>query len=205
MRLILVRHGSTTFNEDGLVLGRSDPPLSAVGLEQAQAVAHALAGKPVQAVYTSPLKRAQQTAAAIATALGLTPVLEQGLLELDAGELEGLKFEEMRQHHAGFLAQWTRDPGPLMMPGGESLDVVQARAWEAVHEIRERHPKGTVIAVTHNFVILVILCQALGIRLARFRGLRHEVGATSTLELAGDRAVLVSLNDRCHLEHGAGG
>ncbi|MSQ33101.1 MAG: histidine phosphatase family protein [Dehalococcoidia bacterium] len=200
MRLILVRHGSTHFNEDGIVLGRSDPPLTPTGLAQAQALAHSLRAEQVQAVYTSPLARARQTAQAIAAAFRLEPVLEPGLLELDVGDFDGLTFEQLRKDHPQFLERWAQDAGPLVMPGGESLQGLQARAWDAVQTMSQRHPQATVVAVTHNFAILVILCQALGVPLARFRRFKQKVGAKSVLELpSGRAAVLVSMNDRCHL------
>lgn len=205
MRLILVRHGSTPFNEGGIVLGRSDPLLTAVGEAQAQAVARSLAREAVRAVYTSPLQRARQTAQAIAAVFRLAPITEPGLIELDAGEFDGLSFEQLRQQHPQFLERWSQDPGPLLMPGGEALRDVQARAWSAVEALTRRHPGETVVAVTHNFTILTILCQALGLKLAQFRHLRQEVGSKSILELGQGKAVLLALNDRCHLPGRADG
>ena len=200
MRLILVRHGSTHFNEDGIVLGRSDPPLPPTGLAQAQALAGSLRAEPVRAVYTSPLIRARQTAQAIAAAFRLEPVLEPGLLELDVGDFDGITFEQLRKDHPQFLERWSQDPGPLVMPGGESLQELQLRAWGAVQTLSERHSQETVVAVTHNFAILAIICRALGVPLAQFRRFKQDVGAKTVLELPGGRAaVLVSMNDRCHL------
>jgi broad specificity phosphatase PhoE len=86
------------------------------------------------------------------------------------------------------------------MPGGESHQDVQDRAWAAIERLRERHGEETVVVVSHNFTIHAILCRALGIPVASFRRLRHDLAAKAVLEVHHDRAIVISLNDTCHLE-----
>jgi broad specificity phosphatase PhoE len=201
MKLILVRHGETASNRDGLGLGRQDVPLTEKGRLQAQALADALAGEEIAAVYSSPLRRAYETAAAIATRHGLRVVVDEGLTEMDVGELDGLTFHEMWERHPDFVSRWLGDEaGTLAMPGGESLQDVQSRAAEAARRICERHEGETVVAVTHNFVIHALLCEALNMSLCDFRRLRHDLAATSLLDVRGGRMVVVHINDTCHLE-----
>ena len=202
MKLILVRHGETASNRDGLGLGRQDVPLTEKGRLQAQALAEALAGEEIAAVYSSPLRRAYETAAAIAAPHGLDVVTDEGLTEMDVGELDGLTFREMRERHPEFVSRWLgEEAGTLAMPGGgESLQDVQSRAAEAVRRICERHEGGTVVAVTHNFVIHALLCEALNMAICDFRRLRHDLAATSLLDVRGGRMVVVHMNDTCHLE-----
>jgi broad specificity phosphatase PhoE len=201
MKLILVRHGETASNRDGLGLGRQDVPLTEKGRLQAEALAEALAEEEIAAVYSSPLRRAFETAAAIASPHGLDVVTDEGLTEMDVGELDGLTFREMRERHPEFVSRWLgEEAGTLPMPGGESLQDVQDRAREAVRRICERDDGETVVAVTHNFVIHALLCEALNMAICDFRRLRHDLAATSLLDVRGGRMIVVHMNDTCHLE-----
>ncbi len=201
MRLILVRHGETESNRERLALGREDVPLNERGRRQAAAVAASLAGVPVAAVYSSPLCRAVETARPLAEARGLEVQVDDDLIEMAVGELEGLSPQEMRDRYGDFLREWfSTEAGSLRMPGGESLQDVQDRAWAAVERLAERHPEETVIVVSHNFTIHAVLCRALGIPVASFRRLQHDLAAKAVLEVHDDSAVVISLNDTCHLE-----
>jgi probable phosphoglycerate mutase len=200
MRLLLIRHGETPHNAGQMTLGREDVPLNERGLLQAESVGESLRGEPITAIYASPLQRARSTAAPLAQALGLTVAVEDGLIEMDVGEVENLTFAELAERFPDFLKEWRSDRvADLCMPGGESLRQVQGRAWAAVEAIRERHPDELVAAVSHNFVILTVLCQVMGMDLSDFRRVRQDLGAVSVVELDAERSVLVSMNDRCHL------
>ncbi|MCH8919262.1 MAG: histidine phosphatase family protein [Chloroflexi bacterium] len=203
MRLLLIRHGETDHNAERLALGREDVPLNERGQLQARALAEALAGASfgdITAVYSSPLQRATATASPLAEALELPVQVEAGLIEMEIGEMEGLTFPQVRERYPDFLRDWLSERlADVTMPGGESLRQVQERGWATVEAIRDRHPDETVAAVSHNFVILSLLCQVLGLPLARFRSLRHELAAVSVLELDASRNALVTMNDRCHL------
>lgn len=204
MRLLLIRHGETAHNVERLALGQEDVPLNERGRLQAQALAEALSATrlfgPVVAIYSSPLQRALATATPLAEALGLPVQIEDGLIEMDVGEVEGQTFPQMRERYPDFVRLWLSDRlADVPIPGGESLRQVQDRAWAAVEAIRDRHPEGTVGVVSHNFIILTLLCRLLELPLARFRHLRHDLAAVSVLELTPERQVLLALNDRCHL------
>jgi probable phosphoglycerate mutase len=202
MRLLLIRHGETDHNAGGLTLGRKDVPLNERGRAAAQTIARRYAdgAEAIAAVYASPLARAIETARPLAGALGLEVRAEPGLIEMDVGEVEDKTYAQVREQYADFLRLWRSDQcADARMPGGETLREVQARAWAAVEAIRDGHPEETVAAVTHNFVILTVLCQVMQVPLQRFRALRQDLGAVSLLELTADRCVVVSMNDRCHL------
>ncbi len=203
MRLFLVRHGETESNRLNLALGRDDVPLNERGLWQAQRVGRALEHEPLAAVYSSPLRRTLDTASAVAKPHGLVVQTEQGLIEMDIGEVDGLTLAEVGSRYPDLLQAWVSEDGPRQpMPGGECLVDVQERAWGTVQELAARHGDEAVAAVTHNFVILSVLVRALGIGLAQFRRLRHSVGAVSVVDFLPARVVLVRMNDTCHLEHG---
>jgi len=188
----------------GLALGRNDVPLNERGVLQAEQLAAALSREPLVAVYASPLRRTLETARAVAGAHGLEVTVEERLIEMDIGELDGLTFAEVRTRYPGLLEEWTSGPGANMpMPGGgERLADVQERAWSAVTELAARHVEEAVAAVTHNFVILSLLTKVLGIELSQFRRLRHAVAAVSVVDFTPERALVVRMNDTCHLEGG---
>ena len=199
----MVRHGETESNRRGLALGRADVPLNELGLRQARCLGETLAREPIAAVYASPLRRALDTAAAIAAKHGLDVQMEGGLIEMDIGEAEGLTFVEVRERFPDLVQNWGGPKGPsFLMPGGERLLDVQARAWTTVQSLAARHPQGSVCAVTHNFVILSVLASALGIDLANFRRLRHSVAAIAVIDFRPAAVRVLRLNDTCHLDAG---
>lgn len=201
MRLILVRHGETDTNKARLALGQADVELNEHGRWQAQRLALSLKREPIVAIYSSPLKRALTTAEPIASSHGLEVQVDDGLIEMDIGEMEGLTFQQVRERYPHFLQAWLGDQAAHeAMPGGERLLDVQERAWQAIERIRERQEHGTVAVVTHNFVILTLFCRVLGLELADFRRLRLSVAAKSVLEMGRDRIIVVGFNDTCHLE-----
>lgn len=199
MRLILLRHGETEHNRGQLTLGRADVPLNARGLLQARALADSFVAPPA-ALYASPLLRARQTADAIAVRTGLGVTIDDDLVEMDVGEMEHLTGQEMRERYPGFLQLWLSDPAEARMPGGETLAEVQARCWGAVQRILAEHGDTSVAVVAHNFVVLSLVCRALGVPLAGFRRIKHGVAARTVIDINsnGDCTVL-QLNDVAHL------
>jgi len=201
MRLILVRHGETDSNKASLALGRDDLELNETGRWQAQRLAEALQSQPIAAVYSSPLRRALDTARAIAEPHHLAVEVDEGFIEMDIGEMEGLTFQQVRERYPQFLQLWLGGRAAYEpMPGGERLLDVQARAWQALERICGSWTQETVTVVTHNFVLLTILCRVLGLQLADFRRLRHNVAAVSVLQVQDGRMTVLGLNDTCHLE-----
>lgn len=199
MRLILVRHGETEHNRGNITLGRFDAPLNDRGRAQAGAVAASFA-RPPDAIYASPLVRAFGTAAAIGAVAGVAPVADGRLIEMDVGEMEHLTGAELRERYPDFLRLWLSDDvAQARMPGGETLAEVQERAWAAVGRMRDAHHTGDVIAVTHNFVILALVCRALGLPLSEFRRLRTALAARTMLDITDRGCTLLQLNDVSHL------
>lgn len=199
MILHLVRHGETEYNSGGRGLGRADIQLSATGLLQARNLGERFSRDRVDRVLGSPLARATATAAAIAGPHGLEVELIPNLIEMDVGETEGLAFAEMRERFPEFMGAWAAaDPTTVRMPGGESLQDVAARVNHVVEELRGYAADSVVVAVSHNFVIKVVLCELLGAPLPAFRSLQVDLGSVSTLSVRGPRVNVVALNDTCH-------
>jgi broad specificity phosphatase PhoE len=155
--IAFVRHGQTELNRGGRLQGRIDAPLSALGREQAAALGRGFATTPVARVFTSPLQRAHDTAAAIASAHGLAVEVDERLIELDYGAWDGLLLTEVS---ADDWAAWRRDPG-FSPPGGERLADVTARVTAFCADVLADPVDGLVIAVSHVSPIKAAVCGAL--------------------------------------------
>ena len=199
MRLVLIRHGETDHNKDQLTLGRADVALNERGRAQAAAAAASFPAAPA-AIYASPLRRAVEMAEEISAVVAVPVTIDRALIEMDIGEMEHMRGAELRERYPEFLARWlSADCGEARMPGGETLVEVQERAWSSVLEMEARHGGEEVVAVTHNFVILTLLCRALNLPLAEFRRLRQALAAKTVIDVRPERSTLLQLNDMSHL------
>lgn len=198
-RLLLVRHGTTDANVEGRFLGQTDVPLNATGREEAAAVAERLRRTRFDAVVTSDLLRARQTAEAIAG--GAPVVLEPRLREIHLGDLDGALTIDVRRGHPELMARWQASPADCRMPGpgAETLAEVQARAWSGLEALRAAHPGGQVAVVSHTFTLLAIVCRALELDLARFRLIHLDRASITELHWRRYGPTLVRLNDTAHL------
>lgn len=199
MRVILVRHGETRWNETKRFQGISDIELSAKGRNQARSLARSLKDEPLKAIYTSPLIRARQTAEYIAQYHTCPIRVDEGLKELNQGQLEGITGDELRRDFPDFLTQWIKEPGTTVLPGGESLGDLQNRAWAVMERLIQRHSAETITVVAHSFVNLTILCRVLELPLLAFRRFRQDPTAKNVLEFTERGITLRCLNDTCHL------
>ncbi len=198
MKLILVRHGETGWNREGRNQGQTQTGLNSEGIRQAHNLGQALRHFPLYALYSSPLPRAVQTAETIGSALSLPIISLPGLMEMDLGMLDGLTNEEMREQFPELLDLWRNDPSSVQMPDGESLQQVLIRARRTVEKIRQESADKNAAAVTHNFVIGVLVLHVLGLPLSNFQSLRIELGSISIIEHHRGRWRLLSLNETLH-------
>lgn len=162
-RVVFVRHAETEEEARGRCYGRLDVLLSPRGLRQAQELGEALAGHSLAAVYASPLARALDTARPIAAAHGLEPVVVDALAELDFGEVEGLRYEEIEAQRPELFRAWMDEPALVRFPGGEGLADLRARVLPALGQIRAGHEREAVAVVAHGGVVRVALAEALGL------------------------------------------
>jgi broad specificity phosphatase PhoE len=160
--LWLVRHGLTDWNIEGRWQGHADIPLNQTGLEQARRLAIKLAesGRTFQAIYSSDLKRAYQTAQEIAKSLDLPVHKDRRLREISKGDWEGLLVSQVSELSNEATRQRQEDPLYSRAPNGESLVEVAARLSLAADEIARAHPVGPVLVVTHGLALAALLCLA---------------------------------------------
>jgi broad specificity phosphatase PhoE len=201
--IYLVRHGATEANcrRPYLLQGqRRDLPLCDLGLRQAQAVRDVLAGCPIHWVFSSPLRRAFQTAELIGGAHHLPVQAIPELIECDVGRWEGLSWEQIREQDREYWEAFQAEPGITPYAGGESFFQVQCRAVPAIERLCHAQPHGNFALVTHNVVARVYLASLLGIPLARARSVRQDNGGISVIAAHGTAAKVVTLNSVFHLD-----
>jgi probable phosphoglycerate mutase len=164
VRLMLVRHGETEGNVSQVWHGALDAPLTERGRQQVEATAARLCEihrqQPVDVFYVSPLPRAQSTASAIAAAISVSPVVEEGLREFDLGDWEGRTFRDLRESE-DLWSRWEAD-STFAPPNGESPYSFNRRVVAAFSTLVARHPGGSVLAVTHGGVIASVLATFIG-------------------------------------------
>ncbi|MBX6168200.1 MAG: histidine phosphatase family protein [Thermobispora bispora] len=196
---MLIRHGETPFSVEKRFSGVGDPALTPNGVAQAEALARRLAGEQVDAIVSSPLKRARQTAEAIAARTGLTVEVEEDLRETDFGAWEGLTFAEVRQGWPDLLTAWLRDP-EAAPPGGESFAAPARRAERARRRIIEAHPGRRVAVVSHVTPIKLLVRAALNAPFDAIHRMHLDLACLSVIDHYADGpAVVRLLNDTGHL------
>jgi broad specificity phosphatase PhoE len=207
-RIILVRHGQTGWNAGAgagseRFRGRTDLPLNETGLAQAQALAGRFMadrqGLPVVALYASPLLRAKQTLAPLATQLGLPIQSHPGLLDINYGRFQGLTHTEAADLYPELYRRWRMTPGQVRFPEGEGLADVQARVQALVSEVAARHPGKGLVLVGHEIVNKVLVCTLLGLDLDQIWRIRQEPASLDLFQQGGGQWLVQRLNDTCHL------
>lgn len=162
VRLVLARHGEALGNRELRYLGRTDVPLTPRGEAQALLLAAALTGVPAVAIYSSPLRRAHETAAAIGAALGLAVTIEEALCEQDFGTWENLTRAEVLTRDPAGLAAWEAGTG-VAPAGGETSEALMARVVTCANMLAARHPGETVVLASHVGPIKALICATLGL------------------------------------------
>jgi broad specificity phosphatase PhoE len=192
-RLILVRHGETIWNAEQRLQGQTDIPLNEVGRRQAHQLAARLSGETIDAVISSDLQRAMDTALIIAEPHRLTVRVDPRLRQSHRGKWEGLTYAEIERLYPNSV----HDVTP---PGGEALSSVVARVQSWLDDVRRDHAGQTALAVSHGQILRILIALALKIDPAE--GWRFVNGnATLTEVHFGDAgAILYRLNDACHLD-----
>ena len=181
-RLLLVRHGLT--DAVGTTLAGRQPGwrLNAGGRAQVRRLAEALARAPLQAVYTSPLERARETADAIGERQRLVPRLRPGLIEVDYGAWTGRTFTELSA--APEWERFNRHRGLVRVPGGELLVEVQARIAGELEALAAAHRGATVALVSHGDVIKSAIAHCLGMPLDLLMRVEVHPASVSIIDAA---------------------
>jgi broad specificity phosphatase PhoE len=187
----LLRHGEPA------IFGRLNGRLPGVGLSEkgrAEAATQAgrLAGERIEAVYSSPMQRTRETAEIVAERLGLPVQDREDVIEIDYGEWTGLTFDQIRRDERWQM--WSRSRSIAAVPGGESWRQVHERVVGALFDLRQAHPEGSVVIVSHGDVIRAAMLFALGMPLDFYSGFLMAFAWLITVRLDGGGIRVSGLN-----------
>ena len=200
LRLHLVRHGETTASREDRYCGDVEVELTDGGRRSAEALAARFTGRKLDAVWASPKRRAQETAAPLAAAQGLPIRTDDGLREISYGQWEGLHRDVIAARWPEEFGAWEDDPADNAPTGGENGRAIAARAILAWERIRAATPAGEVVVVSHKATIRILVCTLLGIDLPRFRDrIDARTGSVTTFDVTRRGPLLVRLCDDSHL------
>ena len=160
MKWFFIRHGQINSNRNKVYSGRSDEPLNARGVEQAQQAVELVRSSGIDRVISSPLVRTGQTANIIASALGLKLRFDPAFNEMKFGAWEGMSESSIQQHYPLEWKLWNNSPDQLKMPGRETLQQLQKRVVERMHAISQENKAANILVVSHVAVIRVALLFA---------------------------------------------
>jgi len=187
VKLFLIRHGQTESNAQGRYQGSMDTNLTQAGVKQARLAKKYLSRVKFSNIYSSPLKRAVDTAEILVKGTGLKVMIRENLKELNFGKWEGLKFEEINTIYRQDYQDWLADPFKNPPTGGENFGELIARASEEINKIVAENPEGSSIAVvTHGGVILSLIVKWLKIPSECWRSLIQRQGAINVVVIDRD-------------------
>ncbi|MGD2065302.1 MAG: histidine phosphatase family protein, partial [Dehalococcoidia bacterium] len=159
--LILARHGQTLWNVNKIYRSRSDICLDELGIKQAELLGKYLSNYGLKAIYSSPLKRALDTANSVAKYQKIDVQIAGGLVHFDYGEWQCLSEPEVKRLYPVLLNEWHNNPHKIRIPGGESLEDVRKRAVDVIDDVLSNYD-GSVVLVSHHVVNKVLICYLSG-------------------------------------------
>lgn len=191
---LLIRHATNDFVKAGRLAGRTPGVhINADGQREADDLARRTAHLPIEAIYASPLERAIDTANAVAGCQKLPVTIVEGLLETNAGEWTGRKISELNGTDTWKAIQTS--PVGVKLPGGESIDQVQARMVAALEQIRMQHPDGLIAVVSHSDPLKSVIAHYLNWDLNQFQRIAINPASVTVLQVTDHGATLVRMND----------
>jgi alpha-ribazole phosphatase len=200
MNLLLIRHGQTNWNLEQRFQGQSDIPLNETGRKQANALAERLAAEKFDAVYSSDLQRATETAKIICTSQ-IHP--DPRLREVNFGDWEGMIYDEIKVKYPETLAAWEADIFKNAPPHGETLEQLSIRVQSMLDELRKKHEDQNILIVAHGGVLQTLICLALKLPPTMYWQFHLSTASTSEVAFYPAGAILNSLNDTSHLSKSA--
>lgn len=203
MRILLLRHAETDWNRERRFQGWRDVPLSATGREQAESAARLLAATRIDAVWSSPLARARDTAAIIAAPHRLAVQESEAFREMGFGDWEGLTRDEVRERYPDAHRAWAETPHEAAWPGAEPLAAVRGRALAGLEALRAAHTGQTICLVSHGITGRLLILEALGLGPDRLWSFQLSSTGISELEFRDDWTTLHRMNSLIHLADGA--
>jgi len=198
MKLFLVRHGQTDWNLAQRFQGMSDIPLNETGRQQAHALGERLSSQDFEAVYSSPMRRALETAELI-TARKIGIQTDPRLQEISFGDWEGMAYDEINGKYPDALKIWENDVVHNAPPGGETLEQLVQRVQSILNDLHASHRGQTVLIVAHGGVLQSLICLALNMPPGMYWQFQLSPTSLSEISFYPAGAIVNFLNDTSHL------
>lgn len=192
--LLLIRHGETEYNKKSIIQGQVDTELNESGIKKAAETAQFLENYQFDHIYSSDLKRAKKTASFIADKLNLEIKESPKIREIDFGEWEGLKLEEIAAQDPENMAAWKNDPLSNGAPGGENITEFIKRINSFFDQLLEKHKGEKLIVVTHGGVIKMYLREILAVQSKSFKQFQIDNTSLTEIKFYDDYAILTKMN-----------
>ncbi len=190
--IYLIRHGETDFNNKGIYQGTLDVPLNEVGRTQAMHLREQLVHISFDAIYSSPLTRAVDTAEAIAKDRALPIVTIDALREISYGHLQGMSISERKREYAELEARWKNDPWNVQFPNGESLESVSSRVCIAINVLLSQHMDETILISAHGHINRLIILLATNGDNASFWEIEQQNGCCYKIDFIHGQSTRIS-------------
>jgi alpha-ribazole phosphatase len=198
-RLLLIRHGTTKLHTGDRFWGKTDIPLSDIGIKQAKQLKSRLAKEKINVCFSSTLSRARATAEIIADGHKVKVITCDELCECDFGDIEGLSFKEIERRYPT-LAKKLDDGTAVDFPGGESLKQLNTRVKVFMKRLETIKPDATAVIVSHGGPLRLLICNLLGIDIKHWQQISISRASLSIMETYPQTAYLSLLNDTSHLK-----
>lgn len=198
-KVMFIRHGETKWNILGKYQGQSDVALTEKGREQGKLLAKYFPSEQLDAIYSSDLSRAMETAGFIAEKFNLTVNAEKAFREMDFGDWEGLTYEEIVTKSPEGMKNFMIRPDILKVPNGENFQILQERATKRLNELIKEHGEGTIAIVAHGGVLRTMLASALEMPLKNLWRIRQYNTSVSSV-IYGESPIVEYINSTEHLK-----
>ncbi|MEW6095033.1 MAG: histidine phosphatase family protein [bacterium] len=199
MKLILVRHGESTWNKLKRIQGAKNPRLSDKGIKQSQLLANRFNEMRFDAVYSSHLNRAYQTAKILINSNTHICIIED-LQEIKLGVWEGKTIDQVSKEYKEIYDKWYQKPLEVKIPGAETILEFKNRVVRTIDGIKRQHPGQEVLVVTHGGVISIYLAHLLEMNLNKVWSISLKNGSVTIISFYEEFPSVLLFNDTCHLD-----
>jgi alpha-ribazole phosphatase len=198
-KLYLVRHGETAWNAEARYQGHMDTTLNEAGLYQAQKLQERFIKEHINAIFSSDLKRAVETASIIAKPKNIQVQLSPSLRELSFGEWEGLTYKEITVKYGNLIDRWLETPDMITIPGGEPLSSMVTRISQFINNLIKEKPEDSFVLVAHGGPIRTFVAQLNLIPFNKMWSIKIENASITTLETSKSGIITKEINNTKHL------
>ncbi len=200
--ILLIRHGETSWNRKKIFRGTHDVPLNNNGLKQTELLAKSIRSRSLDFAYSSPLKRAAETASIVLEGRNITFEKDDGLLDFNFGKWTGLSEKEVSEKWTEEYHLWKTQPESLRVPGGNTLQEVYDTAYQAMEALVFANKGKTIALFSHRVVNKLLVLATLGLGVKRFPYIRQDNCCLNELKKNDSGYVIYTLNNTCHLIQG---